>query len=208
MADRARPLEEAPLPIRLVKVPTGTARSNARNNRRATYPIFTRKPATDVSYVACAAMLLSAPEAIYPAFATHNCRTVATILELAGHREFEFQKLLGMGDALYDSLLAESGDGNRVTCRIYAPVGSYNELLPYLVAPPREWRQHFSRAPDRRPDVPLEALIADPIARCPSPTHRPAHPAAAQPFPDRLNSLGLDLSGNPFSRPSEKILSR
>ena len=70
------------------------------------YPVFTRKAATDISYVACAKVLLSAPT-IYPAFATHNCRTVATILELADEREFEFQKLFGMGDALYDALLAE-----------------------------------------------------------------------------------------------------
>src|SRR5258705_13877972 len=64
------------------------------------YPVFTRKAATDLSYVACASILLGAPDAIYPAFATHNCRTVATILELAQEKEFEFQKLVGMGDAL------------------------------------------------------------------------------------------------------------
>ena len=74
-------------------------------------------------------VLLSAPT-IYPAFATHNCRTVATILELANDDEFEFQKLFGMGDALYDALLAEHPS---VACRIYAPVGGFTDLLPYLV---------------------------------------------------------------------------
>ncbi|MES2563531.1 MAG: proline dehydrogenase family protein, partial [Pseudomonadota bacterium] len=73
----------------------------------ADYPVFTRKAATDMSYVACATRLLSAPATLYPAFATHNCRTVATILELAGDRPFEFQKLFGMGDALYQALLRD-----------------------------------------------------------------------------------------------------
>src|SRR5207247_2128992 len=72
------------------------------------YPVFTRKAVTDISYVACATKLLAAPDAIYPAFATHNCRTVATILELCPPNKgreggFEFQKLLGMGDALYEA---------------------------------------------------------------------------------------------------------
>jgi len=82
------------------------------------YPVFTRKSATDLSYVACARTLLSAPAFIHPAFATHNCRTVATILELGG--TFEFQKLFGMGDALYDAVLAAHPG---VACRVYAPVG-------------------------------------------------------------------------------------
>jgi RHH-type proline utilization regulon transcriptional repressor/proline dehydrogenase/delta 1-pyrroline-5-carboxylate dehydrogenase len=82
------------------------------------YPVYTRKAATDVSYLACARILLAAPDAIYPAFATHNSRTVATILELAGRTgEFEFQRLLGMGEALYDTLAGESA----TPCRIYAP---------------------------------------------------------------------------------------
>ena len=99
------------------------------------YPVFTRKAVTDISYVACAAKLLAAPDAIYPAFATHNCRTVATILELCPPNKgreggFEFQKLLGMGDALYEALLAEHPD---IAVRVYAPVGSFTDLLPYLV---------------------------------------------------------------------------
>ena len=94
------------------------------------YPVFTRKAVTDISYVACATKLLAAPDAIYPAFATHNCRTVATILELSKESEFEFQKLLGMGDALYEALLAEHPD---IAVRVYAPVGSFTDLLPYLV---------------------------------------------------------------------------
>src|SRR6185436_16607376 len=109
--------EKRRLPIRLVKGAYWDGEiKRAQQLGMPDYPIFTRKPATDVSYVACATRLLSAPEAIYPAFATHNCRTVATIIELAGQREFEFQKLLGMGDALYDALLAGNAEKNPVTC--------------------------------------------------------------------------------------------
>lgn len=189
--------EKRRLPIRLVKGAYWDGEiKRAQQLGMPDYPIFTRKPATDVSYVACAAKLLSAPEAIYPAFATHNCRTVATILDLAGHREFEFQKLLGMGDALYDALLAESGDENRVICRIYAPVGSYNELLPYLVRRLLENGANTSFVHQiADPDVPLEALIADPLAALPEPyTPDPRIPLPRNLYPDRLNSLGLDFS--------------
>ncbi len=189
--------EKRRLPVRLVKGAYWDGEiKRAQQLGMPDYPIFTRKPATDVSYVACAARLLSAPEAIYPAFATHNCRTVATILELAGHREFEFQKLLGMGDALYDALLAENRDGNRVICRVYAPVGSYNELLPYLVRRLLENGANTSFVHQiADPGVPLETLIADPLAALPEPyTPDPRIPLPHSLYPDRLNSLGLDLS--------------
>jgi RHH-type transcriptional regulator, proline utilization regulon repressor / proline dehydrogenase / delta 1-pyrroline-5-carboxylate dehydrogenase len=189
--------EKRRLPVRLVKGAYWDGEiKRAQQLGMPDYPIFTRKPAADVSYVACAATLLSAPEAIYPAFATHNCRTVASILELAGHREFEFQKLLGMGDALYDALLAESGDGNRVICRVYAPVGSYNELLPYLVRRILENGANTSFVHQiADPGVPLEALITDPLAALPEPyTPDPRIPLPRNLYPDRLNSLGLDLS--------------
>ncbi|HEV8643977.1 MAG TPA: L-glutamate gamma-semialdehyde dehydrogenase [Burkholderiales bacterium] len=203
--------EKRRLPVRLVKGAYWDSEiKRAQQLGMPDYPIFTRKPATDVSYVACAARLLSAPEAIYPAFATHNCRTVATILELAGHREFEFQKLLGMGDALYDALLAENGDGNRVTCRVYAPVGSYNELLPYLVRRLLENGANTSFVHQiADPDVPLEALIADPLATLPEPyTPDPRIPLPRNLYPDRLNSLGLDLSRQTVLKDlHEKILS-
>jgi RHH-type proline utilization regulon transcriptional repressor/proline dehydrogenase/delta 1-pyrroline-5-carboxylate dehydrogenase len=96
------------------------------------YPVWTRKPTTDLAYLACASLMLSKRERIFPQFATHNALTVASILELAGNDRsgFEFQRLHGMGEALYDDLL-ESND--RVACRIYAPVGGYRDLLAYLV---------------------------------------------------------------------------
>jgi RHH-type proline utilization regulon transcriptional repressor/proline dehydrogenase/delta 1-pyrroline-5-carboxylate dehydrogenase len=155
------------------------------------YPVFTRKSATDVSYVACARALLSAPEFVYPAFATHNCRTVATILELGG--TFEFQKLFGMGDALYDAVRAEHPG---VACRVYAPVGGFTDLLPYLVRRLLENGANTSFVHQiADPDVPVEALVADPVASLPEP-YEP-DPRIRLPrdlYPDRKNSLGLDLS--------------
>jgi RHH-type proline utilization regulon transcriptional repressor/proline dehydrogenase/delta 1-pyrroline-5-carboxylate dehydrogenase len=95
------------------------------------YPVWTRKAATDLAYLACAQKMLAKRDRIFPQFATHNALTVSTILELAGDRAgFEFQRLHGMGEALYDALLAGN---DRVACRIYAPVGGYRDLLAYLV---------------------------------------------------------------------------
>ena len=156
------------------------------------YPVFTRKAATDLSYVACAGVLLSAPT-IYPAFATHNCRTVATILELAGERGFEFQKLFGMGDALYDALLGEHPE---VACRIYAPVGGFTDLLPYLVRRLLENGANTSFVHQiADPGVPLDALVADPSAALPEPyVPDPRIPLPRELYADRKNSLGLDLA--------------
>jgi RHH-type proline utilization regulon transcriptional repressor/proline dehydrogenase/delta 1-pyrroline-5-carboxylate dehydrogenase len=160
------------------------------------YPVFTRKCATDISYVACAARLLSAPQAIYPAFATHNCRTVATILELCGGEtlsgRFEFQKLLGMGDALYDAILAE----RKVPVRVYAPVGGFTDLLPYLVRRMLENGANTSFVHQiADPDVPIEALVADPVGAFPEPyAPDPRIPLPRNLYPDRANSLGLDLA--------------
>src|SRR5205085_2680626 len=158
----------------------------------ADYPVFSRKAATDLSYIACATRLLAAPEPIYPAFATHNCRTAATILEIAGGREFEFQKLVGMGDALYEALLAE----RNVTVRMYAPVGSFTDLLPYLVRRMLENGANTSFVHQiADPEVPLAALVADPLAALPEP-YRPNEriPLPHNVYPDRLNALGLDLA--------------
>lgn len=95
------------------------------------YPVYTRKEATDVAYLACARFLLSETVSglIYPQFASHNAHTVASILSMAEHRNFEFQRLHGMGDALYNTIIEQES----VAVRIYAPVGSHQNLLPYLV---------------------------------------------------------------------------
>ncbi|OAI52858.1 hypothetical protein AYO46_04215 [Betaproteobacteria bacterium SCGC AG-212-J23] len=154
------------------------------------YPVFTRKAATDVSYVACATALLAAPEAIYPAFATHNCRTLATILEIGESKPFEFQKLFGMGDALYGIALADRPD---VRCRVYAPVGSFSDLLPYLVRRLLENGANTSFVHQiADPAVPLEDLVADPTQAPLAPD--PRIPLPRDLYPDRRNSLGMDLS--------------
>jgi RHH-type proline utilization regulon transcriptional repressor/proline dehydrogenase/delta 1-pyrroline-5-carboxylate dehydrogenase len=96
------------------------------------YPVFTRKASTDLSYLACVKRLLAEPEAFYPQFATHNAHSVAWILEAAGDRkDFEFQRLHGMGEALYQQIVGPEKLG--LPCRIYAPDGSHEDLLAYLV---------------------------------------------------------------------------
>jgi RHH-type proline utilization regulon transcriptional repressor/proline dehydrogenase/delta 1-pyrroline-5-carboxylate dehydrogenase len=165
------------------------------------YPVFTRKALTDLSYVACATKLLSAPEFIYPAFATHNCRTVATLLELCppdkgggpeGRGVFEFQKLFGMGDSLYNAVL----DEHSIPCRVYAPVGGFTDLLPYLVRRLLENGANTSFVHQiADPDVPVADLVADPAAMLPEPyAPDPRIPLPRHLYPDRLNSLGLDLA--------------
>ena len=99
------------------------------------YPVFTRKVATDVSYLACARLLLAADDVIYPAFATHNANTIGQVKALAHGKALEFQRLHGMGEALYEELAElERHVGDAPTpVRIYAPVGSHKDLLAYLV---------------------------------------------------------------------------
>jgi RHH-type proline utilization regulon transcriptional repressor/proline dehydrogenase/delta 1-pyrroline-5-carboxylate dehydrogenase len=122
------------LNVRLVKgAYWDTEVKRAQERGLAGYPVFTRKVNTDVSYLACARELVAAGANIYPQFATHNAQTVATVLEFAraAGRRFEFQRLHGMGEELYDQVVGEQGLG--VPCRVYAPVGSHEDLLPYLV---------------------------------------------------------------------------
>jgi RHH-type proline utilization regulon transcriptional repressor/proline dehydrogenase/delta 1-pyrroline-5-carboxylate dehydrogenase len=157
------------------------------------YPVFTRKAVSDISYVACATKLLAASDAIYPAFATHNCRTMATILELSKESEFEFQKLLGMGDALYEALLAAHPE---IAVRVYAPVGSFTDLLPYLVRRLLENGANTSFVHQiADPGVPLADLVADPLEQLPEPyIPDPRIPLPRDLYPNRRNSLGLDLA--------------
>ncbi|AWL11034.1 Proline dehydrogenase [Saliniradius amylolyticus] len=127
------------------------------------YPVFTRKAATDVSYLACARFLVSehTQDYIYPQFATHNAHTVAAIERMAAGRAFEFQRLHGMGEELYDTLLKED---NNISVRIYAPVGAHKELLPYLVRRLLENGANSSfvhKLVD--PDTPVESLVNHPL---------------------------------------------
>ncbi|MFY0640661.1 MAG: bifunctional proline dehydrogenase/L-glutamate gamma-semialdehyde dehydrogenase PutA [Bermanella sp.] len=120
------------IPMRLVKgAYWDTELKLAQQHGHAGYPVFTRKEATDVSYLACARLLLSEHirGCIYPQFASHNAQTIAAIATMASHQDFEFQRLHGMGDALYQHTKALLN----TDVRIYAPVGSHKDLLPYLV---------------------------------------------------------------------------
>jgi RHH-type transcriptional regulator, proline utilization regulon repressor / proline dehydrogenase / delta 1-pyrroline-5-carboxylate dehydrogenase len=182
--------------IRLVKGAYWDSEIKLAQQLGLDYPVFTRKTATDVSYLACAHRLMEARGRVFPQFATHNVRTVTTILELAEERrDFEFQKLHGMGDRLYEQIVGAS-DGN-FPCRIYAPVGSHRELLPYLVRRLLENGANSSfvhQIGDSR--VPLERLVADPIAAVRS-VQFAAHPSIPRPrsmYSDRANSMGVDLS--------------
>ena len=127
------------------------------------YPVFTRKPNTDVSYLACAKKLLDAgAEWIYPQFATHNAHTIASIHHIASGRPFEFQRLHGMGADLYSEVIGS--EHWNVPCRVYAPVGSHEDLLPYLVRRLLENGANTSfvnRISDEK--IPVRDLVADPV---------------------------------------------
>jgi RHH-type transcriptional regulator, proline utilization regulon repressor / proline dehydrogenase / delta 1-pyrroline-5-carboxylate dehydrogenase len=160
------------------------------------YPVFTRKVATDVSYLACARRIFAAGPAFYPQFATHNAHTLAAVVELAGGRtDWEFQRLHGMGEALYDEVVGADRMGR--PCRVYAPVGGHEELLAYLVRRLLENGANTSfvnRIVDAR--APVAEIVADPVARLlalPAKPH-PKIPLPRELFrPERQNSCGLDL---------------
>jgi RHH-type transcriptional regulator, proline utilization regulon repressor / proline dehydrogenase / delta 1-pyrroline-5-carboxylate dehydrogenase len=148
--------------VRLVKgAYWDTEIKRAQERGLADYPVFTRKAATDISYLACARRLLAARAQLYPQFASHNALTVATILEMAGNTKgFEFQRLHGMGEALYEAV---TGGGAGPPCRIYAPVGGHRELLAYLVRRLLENGANSSfvaRVGDR--DLPVSTLLKRP----------------------------------------------
>ncbi|MCW4113756.1 bifunctional proline dehydrogenase/L-glutamate gamma-semialdehyde dehydrogenase PutA [Aurantimonas sp. MSK8Z-1] len=159
------------------------------------FPVYTRKAATDLSYLACAEALLDKRPRLYPQFATHNALTVATILEMAGAKPsgFEFQRLHGMGEALYEAV-RESIKGE-VACRIYAPVGGYRDLLAYLVRRLLENGANSSfvaRVGDS--DVPVEALLEHPRDLLKkAPARHPAIKLPLQLFGGRRNSRGVEF---------------
>ncbi|MCF7980974.1 MAG: bifunctional proline dehydrogenase/L-glutamate gamma-semialdehyde dehydrogenase PutA [Pseudomonadales bacterium] len=159
------------------------------------YPVFTRKASTDVSYQACAKILLANRKLLYPQFATHNAYTVALVLELAGTTDgFEFQRLHGMGEHLYEYLLKQ----HQVPCRIYAPVGEHEDLLAYLVRRLLENGANNSFVNNILDDqVPIVALVQDPVAKVKSWVQK-ANPKIPLPGNlygnERVNSPGFDLT--------------
>ena len=166
------------------------------------FPVFTRRIHTDVSYLACARKLLAAPDAAFPQFATHNALTLATIHAMAGENfyagQYEFQCLHGMGEPLYEEVVGPA-KLNR-PCRIYAPVGTHETLLAYLVRRLLENGANTSFVNQiANPDITLDMLLADPVerARALKPVGAP-HPRIALPLDlfgtARKNSRGLDLA--------------
>jgi RHH-type proline utilization regulon transcriptional repressor/proline dehydrogenase/delta 1-pyrroline-5-carboxylate dehydrogenase len=155
------------------------------------YPVFTRKSATDISYLACAEAMLRHSEALYPQFATHNAHTAAAILTMAKPAaDFEFQRLHGMGEAFY----AELAKNHPQPCRVYAPVGNFNDLLPYLVRRLLENGANTSFLNQvENPDVDLKQIVEDPVLKW-----QEAHLRMVQPAElfgrERLNSAGINLS--------------
>ncbi|ATQ43821.1 bifunctional proline dehydrogenase/L-glutamate gamma-semialdehyde dehydrogenase PutA [Caulobacter mirabilis] len=185
--------------VRLVKgAYWDTEIKRAQERGQPSYPLFTRKPATDVSYLACAKAMLASP-GIYPAFATHNALTVATILDWAGdRRDFEFQRLHGMGAGLYERIIAEKG----VSARVYAPVGGYRDLLAYLVRRLLENGANTSFVHQIADDsISDDELLADPVAIVEAAGLQP-HSRIPTPMdlyaPERRNSAGLDLTDRAF----------
>ncbi|EOJ6001030.1 trifunctional transcriptional regulator/proline dehydrogenase/L-glutamate gamma-semialdehyde dehydrogenase [Cronobacter sakazakii] len=173
------------------------------------YPVYTRKVYTDISYLACAKKLLAVPNLIYPQFATHNAHTLAAIYNLAGQNyypgQYEFQCLHGMGEPLYEQVVGKISDGklNR-PCRIYAPVGTHETLLAYLVRRLLENGANTSfvnRIADNT--LSLDDLVADPVSaveQLAAQEGRVGLPHPKIPLPQdlygegRVNSAGLDLA--------------
>jgi len=181
--------------VRLVKgAYWDTEIKRAQERGLSGYPVFTRKAMTDLNYMACARQLLALRPRIFPQFATHNALTVATVLELAGGGDFEFQRLHGMGEALYERLRADRPD---IACRTYAPVGSHRDLLAYLVRRLLENGANSSfvaLAADNA--IPIATLLRRPAEIVGSPD-RAAHPNIPLPrdllLPQRINSRGIEF---------------
>jgi len=185
------------IPVRLVKgAYWDTEIKRSQEQGLPGYPVFTRKLSTDVSYLACARRLLAARDVFYPQFATHNAHTAAAVRDHAGDGEgYEFQRLHGMGEALYEVI---GEDLPAIPCRVYSPVGSHEDLLPYLVRRLLENGANTSFVNRIFDDAePPEQLVADPIAaaRGLAPIPNPGLPLPEALYgPARRNSAGLNLA--------------
>ena len=186
------------IPVRLVKGAYWDMEiKRAQEQGLADFPVFTLKRNTDVSYLACARYLLAHCPRIYPQFATHNAHTVSYIHHHAGEREFEFQRLYGMGEELYASVA--DPQGLNIPCRVYAPVGAHEDLLPYLVRRLLENGANVSfinRIADR--EIPLSELVADPVDAVERDKGGARHPRIPVPpdlfRPERKNSRGFNFA--------------
>ncbi|MDE2135080.1 MAG: bifunctional proline dehydrogenase/L-glutamate gamma-semialdehyde dehydrogenase PutA [Alphaproteobacteria bacterium] len=195
------------IPVRLVKGAYWDSEiKRAQEMGLADYPVFTRKAATDTSYIACARAILAAREEIFPQFATHNAHTLSVVEVLSGaNRDFEYQRLHGMGESLYE-LYHEVKKPSSVGAgtRIYAPVGSHEDLLAYLVRRLLENGANTSFVNRMADDeAPLETLIADPVTQLAKekPLRNPRIPLPRDLFSERKNSSGFLWSDPRSSAP-------
>jgi RHH-type proline utilization regulon transcriptional repressor/proline dehydrogenase/delta 1-pyrroline-5-carboxylate dehydrogenase len=186
--------------VRLVKGAYWDAEvKKAQEQGLSGYPVYTRKPNTDVSYLACARRLFAAgSHLVYPQFATHNAHTIAAVHHIAQGRPFEFQRLHGMGTDLYAEVIGPK-DFN-VPCRVYAPVGTHEDLLPYLVRRLLENGANTSfvnRVVDE--DMPARELVADPCetVRAFDSIPHPRIPLPANLYGElRKNSMGVNFAND------------
>lgn len=185
-------INSARIPIRLVKGAYWDSEIKAAQIAGiANYPVYTQKEYSDISYLVCAHKMLENTDLIYPQFATHNALTIAAIEVMAdGRREFEFQRLYGMGRGIYDQVIAQS------PCRIYAPVGAHKELLPYLIRRILEngaSTSFLKKVIDN--EVPVSELVKNP-------SETPSTLNDRLPLPSNLygstrkNSIGFDFGNN------------
>jgi RHH-type proline utilization regulon transcriptional repressor/proline dehydrogenase/delta 1-pyrroline-5-carboxylate dehydrogenase len=185
------------IPVRLVKgAYWDTEIKRAQEQGLEGYTVFTRKAATDTSYLACARALLADPVAFFPMFATHNAHTLAAVRALAADAaDYEFQRLHGMGEDLYEQVVGV--DRLDVACRIYAPVGAHEDLLAYLVRRLLENGANTSFVNRLADDeAPIATIVADPVdmIAASAPRQNPRIPLPAAIFPGRRNSAGVLMS--------------
>jgi RHH-type transcriptional regulator, proline utilization regulon repressor / proline dehydrogenase / delta 1-pyrroline-5-carboxylate dehydrogenase len=186
------------IPLRLVKgAYWDTEIKHAQEQGLSGYPVFTRKCNTDVSYQACARYLLEECHSIYPQFATHNAQTLAYVYHHAGTREYEFQRLHGMGGELYEEVI----DKNKlnIPCRVYAPVGKHEDLLPYLVRRLLENGANTSFVNQMAHEESMnDEINIDPVLIAESLGNEIQHPGIPLPANifgnQRLNSSGINFS--------------
>lgn len=186
------------IPVRLVKgAYWDTEIKHAQELGLKDYPVFTRKCNTDVSYLACVRYLLDECKNIYPQFATHNAHTLAYVYHHAKNRDYEFQRLHGMGEELYTGVVG--ADNFNVPCRVYAPVGAHEDLLPYLVRRLLENGANTSFVNQIvHKDRSIEAIITDPIEMVEQLDNGIRHPNIPLPSnlfgKERLNSSGINFA--------------
>ena len=191
-------LADRVIPVRLVKGAYWDAEiKSAQEAGLKDFPVFTRKSNTDVSYLACARYLLEQCPLLYPQFATHNAHTIAYIYHHAGEREYEFQRLHGMGEELY--AWVTSADNLDRPCRIYAPIGAHEDLLPYLVRRLLENGANTSFVNQIvHEHVHIDDIVADPVALTGAVADTIRHPRITLPSQlfgsRRVNSPGINFA--------------